>query len=117
MKKIFIIVFVLLSFKHSYSQYVNGVHIKDIPAEYIRVVMTENNKYFKVTALVDYGQMNAGRDLKSNYLVDENGQEFKNVGSMFVLNLFAKNNWEYVDSNLGNYITVEYILRRKDDLN
>jgi len=125
MKKIFITAFTLLSFNLSYSQqwdtkdaYVNGVHIREIPAEYVRLDFSENSPIFlTIKILVDYGQMHRGRDVKLNYLVDENGEEFKNVGSTWLLNLFAKNGWEYVEHKKGSYYAMEYLLRRKDSLN
>lgn len=116
MKKLLILLVTFISF-NSYSQYVGDIHIKDIPSEYIIVEVTDNNQYFMVTnILVDYGQMKAGKDLKLSYLTDENGEKMggKNrIGGVGVINIFAENGFELVETLQTNYGR-QFVMKKRE---
>ena len=115
MKKLLILLVTFISF-NSYSQYVDGIHIKDIPSEYIIVGITDSNQYFKATSiLVDYGQIKSGKDIKSSYLTDENGVRVGkgNIGGVGVINLFAENGFELVEILATTYGR-QFVMRKKE---
>ncbi|MBT5749568.1 MAG: hypothetical protein HOI39_00425 [Flavobacteriales bacterium] len=115
MKKLLILLVTFISF-NSYSQYVDDIHIKDLPAEYIMLIGDqEKMNYYQLEIIVDYGQISTVRGEKQAYIYDENGQRWKFNGMISALNLFADNGWEFVsqenyDRTLGDW---NYLLRKK----
>ena len=113
----FLLISIFLAFTNSFSaQTVNGIPLKDLDVEYIRIF---NGLNFRNPPIyIDFGEGRVSISTsKSNILLDENKQPivFKHV--LDALNFMAKHGFELVEAYVAAYEEGRdghfYILRRK----
>lgn len=95
MKKILIIFSFILTTPFLFGQYINGIHLSEINAEYIHVQFTYRSLKRTPIALVDYGQEVKGIGFsKANVLRDEYDGDIIFNSTMDGINFFYRNGHE-----------------------
>jgi hypothetical protein len=92
MKAILSLFLIFLTFALS-AQTVNDKAVKEISAEYIQIMGSQNMMGSKMNIDFDLGE--AGKEIK---IKDEAGKTIKFNSMMEAVNFFTKNGFEYVDS-------------------
>ena len=100
------------------AQKVNGINLKEIPAEFVEVVSTSKMfKPFQVRVYLDYGQISKSSGaLQKGTIMDSNNEAMTFNGVMGVLNFMQSNGFEYVNQYLvssSNSNVYHYLFRNK----
>lgn len=98
------------------AQSVNGIPLKDIDVEYVRIVGTSQLLSTKVSIELDFGQRNKLFNFKDTQLMDENGKPLVLNSMIDALNFMSKNGYEFVQAYaivIGNQSVYHYLMRRK----
>lgn len=113
MKKIlFLSLFLTTVF--SYGQTVNGIHLKDLDAKYIRVNAERKLlKPFQVKIYLDYGQIARIKDIKKGFVFDDNGKKYSFNGIMGVVNLLNEYGYK-VEMVYSNDDDINYLMRKEE---
>tara|TARA_R110002020_G_scaffold475597_2_gene711171 strand:+ start:847 stop:1224 length:378 start_codon:yes stop_codon:yes gene_type:complete len=118
MRKVMMAIAVLgISFA-TQAQKVNGINLKEIPAEFVEVVSTSKMfKPFQVRVYLDYGQISKSSGaLQKGTIMDSNNEAMTFNGVMGVLNFMQSNGFEYVNQYLvssSNSNVYHYLFRNK----
>jgi hypothetical protein len=113
-----ITIFALLFFSVSFSQTINGLPIKDLDVEYLRIVGTSKMLSTKLTITIDIGQRTKFFSSNSDetLLKDENGKPIIFNSMIDALNFMSSNGYDFVTSNaitLGSQNVYHYLLRKR----
>lgn len=104
MKTILLALFFLTSIS-SYSQTVNGIPISELDAKYIKVnIVGKLLKPFKVSVILDYGQISRIKDISKGKVLDDDGKLYVFNGTMGIVNLLVDNGYK-----------ISHIYNEKDD--
>ncbi|MDB4016116.1 hypothetical protein N9483_07145 [Flavobacteriaceae bacterium] len=112
MKKL-LLLFIFLWSALSYGQTVNGIPLKDLDANYLRVNAEKKLlKPFQVRIYIDYGQIARLKDIKKGFVYDDNGKQYSFNGIMGVVNLLNEYGYQ-VEMVYSDDAGVNYIMRKE----
>lgn len=104
-----------LSLPQVFSQSINGVPLKEIDTEYLRIVGYSKLMSNKVTIELDFGQRDKIWNSKDTRLVDENGKSIVLNSMVDALNFVSKSGYEFVQAYafaVSNQSVYHYLMRK-----
>lgn len=109
-----------LFFSNAIAQTVNDIPIKDIDAEYIRIVGTQIPFTSKISVEVDFGQEDNPRKRNYTAIRDEYGKLMAFNSMIDALNFMSKNGYDFVDVftiSSGDQSICHYLMRKRKNEN
>lgn len=118
MKKVLtaFLLFTVLCIGTGFGQSVNGIPLKDIDVDYVRIVGTSNWSGTKVNIDIDFGQKQKLWSNDDTKLLDSASNPIKLNSMIDALNFMCKNGYEFLTAYVvtsNNQNVYNYLLRRK----
>ena len=105
MKKLYLLLPTLfISLNYVSAQYVNGIHIKDLPTNYIEIELKKFPITSKYKLIIDYGQKKDKRIVRT-----KDGKPMYFNSKIHAINFLTDMNYEYIDSYIENIETRSYV--------